>query len=318
VLGVKTRQLNGNVTYPSTSVTDNQLRALNHLGLLNPAFDEASLSGYAKMVSVTNTSADITNRFRSYIDANCAQCHRPGAGIEANFDARYDTPLAIQSIVGGSVHVNLGFDNASVVTGKDLLRSILYDRANTTDTNIQMPPLARNLIDTNGMAAVVAFINSLPGTQALLPPVISPAAGSFNRAATVLLTPPDGSATVRYTLDGSLPTTNSALYTGPFAITNPVVNLSANAFEAGFVNSVATNSQYFIYQDSFLAGSISNGVFSVPLTGAPGVTYILLGSTNLVDWVPIATNTPGVSPFTLSDPNAGSFPRRFYRAVQSP
>jgi len=57
--------------------------------------------------------------------------------------------------------------------------------------------------------------------------------------------PPDTNATVYYTLDGSLPTTNSFLYSGPFVLTSTAI-VSANAFEATFNNSVATNNVFVI------------------------------------------------------------------------
>src|ERR1043166_3283176 len=87
VLGVKTRQFNGDFAYPSSGVTDNQLRALNHIGLFKPALKENMISNYTKLVSITDTNTSVETRVRSYLDANCAQCHRPG-GVQANWDAR--------------------------------------------------------------------------------------------------------------------------------------------------------------------------------------------------------------------------------------
>jgi uncharacterized repeat protein (TIGR03806 family) len=162
VLGVKTRQLNGNFAYPSTGVNDNQLRALNNVGMFTPALNETNITNYARLVTVTNTNAPLETRVRSYLDANCANCHRPG-GVAANWDGRFDTPLAQQNIINGPVNNNFGIPNAHEVTPGDLTSSLLYRRMNTNGS-IKMPSLARNVIDTNAVNAVAAWINSyVPG-----------------------------------------------------------------------------------------------------------------------------------------------------------
>jgi hypothetical protein len=57
--------------------------------------------------------------------------------------------------------------------------------------------------------------------------------------------------------------------------------------------------------------------FSLNLTGTPGQTFVMEGSTNLVNWVPLQTNilTDGSSYF--SDPQCTNYPGRYYR-LRSP
>jgi uncharacterized repeat protein (TIGR03806 family) len=167
VLGVKTRQLNGDFTYPN-HVTDNQLRAWNHIGLFDAKLDEREIPHFARLVAVTDTKASLQWRVRSYLDANCSQCHRPG-GAEAFFDARVDTPLAKQNIVNGPVENPLGITGAKIIAPGDAGKSILLHRVNLAG-NLQMPPLAKNVVDRNAVAVIARWIDSLPLVLPSLPP----------------------------------------------------------------------------------------------------------------------------------------------------
>lgn len=168
ILGPKTRQLNGNYTYPGTGVTDNQLRTWNHLGMFDPPLDENIITNLAATVDVSNTAAPLVDRVRSYIDANCAHCHRPN-GVQAYFDARFDTPLTNQAIINGIVENNLGITGAKIVVAANTAKSTMYLRASAVGAN-QMPPLAKNVVDTNAVAVLAAWINSLPPTPDLPAP----------------------------------------------------------------------------------------------------------------------------------------------------
>jgi hypothetical protein len=289
---------------------------LNRLGLLNPAFDEATITNFEKLSALTNLTASLEERARSYLDANCAQCHQPG-GTGPTFDGRYDTPLTNQNIINAAVIGNLGYDNAHIVTPEDVWRSILYDRMNSVDPTIKMPPLARNLIDTNAVAVMGAWINSLPGTPALAPPVIIPNGGTFAPSVAVTLQAPDTNATIYYTLDGSLPTTSSFLYNAPFILTNSTI-VTANAFETNFNNSVAASALFMVQSSIYFTGPgvFTNQIFQLEFSGFTGSNYVLEATTNFVNWVPLSTNLASTNLFNLDDPNATNFPYRFYRVLQ--
>src|SRR6185312_12330150 len=162
VLGVSARQLNGPLAYPATGVTDNQLRAWNHIGLFTNAPGEASITNVPRLVHVDDTNYPPEYRVRSYLDANCAQCHRPN-GVAGYFDARFRTPLVAQRLINGPLANSLGNVTNRVVKPGDLSKSILFARINHTG-DLQMPPLARNVVDSNAVNTVAEWIENLPGT----------------------------------------------------------------------------------------------------------------------------------------------------------
>jgi mono/diheme cytochrome c family protein len=146
VLGVKTHQMNGDFTYPSTGRTDNQLRTFAHIGLLNPAPNEGDIPTFLKTVAVTDTSVPVQYRMRSWIDANCSHCHRPG-GFGPGYDGRFYTPLEDQNLIN------------SFVVFRDLSNSLLYQLDNTVGQG-QMPPLAKNVVHEAAMANMRQWIAS--------------------------------------------------------------------------------------------------------------------------------------------------------------
>ena len=242
VLGVKTRQLNRDFTYPS-GVTDNELRAWNHAGLFGSAFKESDLPTFAKLARGSDTTRSLEDRARSYLDVNCAQCHR-SEGTVAYFDARYDTPLEKQELVNGPVLLDQGIDRPRVVVPHDIWRSILFMRVNSVET-FEMPPLAHETVDKESVALLRQWIQSMSGAPVLDPPTITPGGGNYDNAVDVTLGENEAGAEIRYTLDGTAPTTSDMLYETPIRLTGPIV-VRARAFKPGFTRSIIAQAVFII------------------------------------------------------------------------
>jgi uncharacterized repeat protein (TIGR03806 family) len=239
VLGAKARQLNRDFAYPS-GVSDNELREWNHLGLFATPIRDAATS--ARLAAEGDEARSLNDRARSYLDANCSQCHRPG-GTVAGFDARYDTPLERQGLVNGAVLLDQGVDHPRIISPHDIWRSIAYMRINTVG-DIRMPPIDRETIDERGVALMRAWIDSMPGRPVLAPPAIEPAGGTFDKPVEIRLTDSQADADIRYTLDGSAPGPSDKRYDKPFVLSGAAV-LRARAFKDGFTRSI-TSQEVFV------------------------------------------------------------------------
>ena len=188
VLGPKTRHLNGNYQYP-TGRTDNQLRTWNYLQMFSTRINEATIPNLSKTVLITDTTAPLSTRVRSYLDANCASCHRPGSAIET-WDARFDTHIDSQGIINKDLAVSLGITGEKVVVPKDIAKSILHARMLSTDPTRRMPQLGVNVVHTEAVNIIAQWINSLPNGNGLRGEYWTNQDKTFTGAPTVTRTDP--------------------------------------------------------------------------------------------------------------------------------
>jgi uncharacterized delta-60 repeat protein len=62
---------------------------------------------------------------------------------------------------------------------------------------------------------------------------------------------------------------------------------------------------------------LANGEFYLMLDVQPGGTYTIQASSDLVDWIPLSTNTPAGPTWEFTDTSAPNFNSRFYRAIRT-
>ena len=91
-------------------------------------------------------------------------------------------------------------------------------------------------------------------------PVISPSYGSFYDSQSVSISCSTAGASVRYTLDGSEPTTSSALYTAPFTLTSSAT-VKAKAYKDGSLSSSTASVDYTKLDHVYYNGVDYSAVF---------------------------------------------------------
>lgn len=160
-LGLETRQLATNITYPQTGRDGHQLLTLNAIHTLSPPIaDPAAEIPYP---NPTGTAGTLGERARAYLHTNCSQCHRPGGPTTANMDLRYSTPLgstnACDAVPGVS---DLGIADARLIAPGAAARSVIPARMSLRDNVNAMPPTGLGtLVDTDGVQLINDWINSL-------------------------------------------------------------------------------------------------------------------------------------------------------------
>ncbi|MDH3845549.1 MAG: PQQ-dependent sugar dehydrogenase, partial [Myxococcales bacterium] len=170
-LGLKTHQLNGDFTYPSTGRTDNQIRSWNDLGMFSPPVGDTVIPTLLSAPAFADVAAPLQDRARSWLDANCSYCHRPGE-VNAGFDARFTTSFADQGFLWTAVRDDLGNPGTVVIHPGDTILSAAWQRSAAVGP-IAMPPLAKALPDQPAVDLLAEWIERLPSAEPNSPPALA-------------------------------------------------------------------------------------------------------------------------------------------------
>jgi len=115
--------------------------------------------------------------------------------------------------------------------------------------------------------------------------------------------------------------TNLASAIGQALTLNKITTNQAGIYSVtatdGYVSTsqAATLTVYATAAAKLAPATHASGQYALAVAGVPGYKYVVQASTNLVNWVPMQTNT---APFTFVDANAGKFRQRYYRSVYAP
>ncbi len=142
VLGVNTRQLNRTTFYPETNDRGHQLMTWNAIDLISRKSHKVKPIGlfrfviYDRLVDPSDPRASIEDRVMSYLDSNCAHCHRPYV-LRSPMDLRW-------GVADDERHL---FDTAALTPPQDPLQLALLARIESADPGNRMPPVGTAVPD---------------------------------------------------------------------------------------------------------------------------------------------------------------------------
>jgi mono/diheme cytochrome c family protein len=160
VLGLRTHQLNRDLRRPGSEPGKNQLDTWSALGMLAPPLASAESPAAAEIDDIT---ASLELRARSWLDVNCAGCHRPESGLANGFDARLSTPLPEQGLVWGEALDDLGTEDAHLIHPGRPDASIVLRRVAAMGP-LSMPRLTSAYEDRAAQALLSAWVERIPAT----------------------------------------------------------------------------------------------------------------------------------------------------------
>ncbi len=159
-IGPKPQNLSSNYTYADG--VKNQLDYWKSAGYIDASVPPPSQID--AVVDYKDTSKPLELRARSYMDINCAHCHRTGGHCDY-VAIRFNFSNKNLNTVGLCMPPSALVENGPyVINGGDAEHSEIIQRMNTVEESLRMPIIGRTVIHDEGVQLMRDWINSIQQT----------------------------------------------------------------------------------------------------------------------------------------------------------
>jgi hypothetical protein len=167
---------------------------------------------------------------------NLNQCTLPTSSPPGGTYSANQTVTLASATAGASLFYTLDNTTPSATNGTRVTTPIVIGTSCTLKVIATKAGMTDSAVDTEAYTIT---------TSAVATPIFSPAPGTFTTPPTITITTLTSGATIRFTLDGSLPSaTVGFIYSAPFALAAGTQQVNAIAYKAGSTDSTIARATY--------------------------------------------------------------------------
>jgi hypothetical protein len=226
----------------------------------------ASLNSWGVFVDAAGSGSDTVCNFALALPAAAAPTFSPGGGTYSSAQS-----VTISSTTSGAtIRYTTDGSTPTSTTGT------AYSGPVTVSATTTLKAIASATGFADSAVSSATYTITAPQVAA---PTFSPAGGTYSSAQSVTISTITSGATIRYTTDGSTPTTTTGtVYSGPVTVST-TTTLKAIAFESGFTDSAVSSASYTISAGTTI--SVADGFYNTPMSSSQSGSF-----TATVDAVP--------------------------------
>jgi uncharacterized repeat protein (TIGR03806 family) len=156
-IGIQPQNLNNDYSY--SSGTANQLQHWISIGILENNLPSSIVS----TIDYHDVSQPLKTRLRSYLDINCAHCHRENSHCDYRPLRLAFSETVLPVNMGQCVTPDEDIDPMliQIIMPGNYNKSVMHFRLSSTDESTRMPLLGRSLVDEDGLQLLKDYILSI-------------------------------------------------------------------------------------------------------------------------------------------------------------